>query len=124
MMSEQEDKSKAIQDLNDRFRQNVPNVDDVPGRVVITSGIQGLTNMDAEPGKHLPRLFETIRTFDDFTSDNDPYGEHDFGAFDFEGARVFWKIDYYSPDMMYGSDDPSDIESTVRVLTIMLAEEY
>jgi hypothetical protein len=31
--------------------------------------------------------------------DNDPHGEHDFGAFEHEGQRIFWKIDYYAPDM-------------------------
>jgi hypothetical protein len=123
-MSEQEEKTKTIQKLNDQFRQAVPDDSGVPGRVVMTSGIQALTNTETEPGKHLPKLFETIRSFNEFTSDNDPYGEHDFGALDFEGARVFWKIDYYAPDMMHGSDDPTDVENTVRVLTIMLAEEY
>ena len=123
-MSEQEDKSKTIRELNDRFRQNAPDTSGVPGRVMLTSGIQALTNTEAEPGMHMPKLFEAIRSFDDFSSDNDPYGEHDFGALDFEGARVFWKLDYYSPDMMHGSEDPTDIDKTVRVLTIMLAEEY
>ncbi len=123
-MSNQEERSKAIRDLNDRFRGAVPNGGDVPGRVMLTSGIQALTNTEEEPGKHLLKLLETIRTFDEFSSDNDPYGEHDFGAFDFEEARVFWKIDYYAPDLMHGADDPTDVENTVRVLTIMLAEEY
>jgi len=123
-MSNEQGRSTLIQALNDRFRQNIPTVTDVPGRVVLTSGIQELTSTDAEPGKHLPRLFETIRLFDDFSSDNDPYGEHDFGAFEFEGARVFWKFDYYTPELIHGSCDPADIVKTLRVLTVMLAEEY
>jgi hypothetical protein len=28
--------------------------------------------------------------FDAFTEDDDPWGEHDFGAFDHEGERIFW----------------------------------
>ena len=95
-MSEQKEKSKTIRELNDRFRKGVPTGDDIPGRVMLTSGIQHQTNTEAEPGKHLPKLFEEIRSFDDFSSDNDPCGEHDFGALDSEGARVFWKIDYYA----------------------------
>lgn len=123
-MSEQEQKTKAIRELNDELRKAVPNISDVPGRIVITSGIQALTGTDAEPGKHLPKLFDLTRSFDEFTDDNDPYGEHDFGALDFEGVRVFWKIDYYAPDMMHGAADPTDLEACIRVLTIMLAEEY
>jgi hypothetical protein len=61
---------------------------------------------------------------DSFTEDNDPHGEHDFGAFEHEGARIFWKIDYYAPDMEHGSENPADPKQTVRVLTIMLASEY
>ena len=28
-------------------------------------------------------ILEKVRNFEEFTPDNDPYGEHDFGAFDF-----------------------------------------
>jgi hypothetical protein len=45
-----------------------------------------------------------VMNFDAFTEDNDPHGEHDFGAFEHEGQRVFWKIDYYAPDMLHGSE--------------------
>lgn len=59
-----------------------------------------------------------------FTEDNDPHGQHDFGAFTLDGRKIFWKIDYYDPSMEFGSEDPSDDEKTFRMLTIMLAEEY
>ena len=58
---------------------------------------------------------------DAFTPDNDPYGEHNFGSFEHNGIRVFWKIDYYDRNVEYGSEDPSDPAQTTRVLTIMLA---
>jgi len=34
-----------------------------------------------------------VESFDSFTEDNDPHGEHDFGAFEHEAQRIFWKID-------------------------------
>jgi hypothetical protein len=61
-----------------------------------------------------------VETFDVF----DPYGEHDFGAFEHNGQRIFWKIDYYGLTMTNGSEDPSDPKHTVRMLTVMLASEY
>ena len=68
-------------------------------------------------------LVEVAR-FDRFTSDNDPYGEHDFGSFELVGRKFFWKLDYYDPTMAFGSEDPSDPKKTTRVLTLMLAEDY
>jgi Protein of unknown function (DUF3768) len=59
-----------------------------------------------------------------FIEDNDPHGEHDFGSFEIEGRKLFFKIDYYDKDMRFGSEDPSDPSKTARVLTLMLAEEY
>ena len=63
-------------------------------------------------------------TFDKFTPDNDPHGEHDFGSFELCGRKFFWKIEYYDRAMEYGSEDPSDPEQTTRVMTVMLAKEY
>lgn len=69
-------------------------------------------------------ILARVMTFDAFTADNDPHREHDFGSFEHAGERIFGKIDAYSDDRLkYGVEDPTD-PSTVRVLTIMLAEEY
>lgn len=70
------------------------------------------------------RVFIRVKNFDGLSPDNDPYGEHDFGGFDHDGEKFFWKIDYYDPTLTYGSDDPADPERTSRVLTVMLASEY
>jgi hypothetical protein len=65
-----------------------------------------------------------VAKFSEFTADNDPHDEHDFGSFKLVGRKFLWKIDYYDTEMRYGSDDPSDPERTMRVLTLMLAREY
>ncbi len=39
-------------------------------------------------------------------------------------VRYFSKIDYYNRDMTAGSKDPCDPERTMRVLTVMRADDY
>ncbi len=67
-----------------------------------------------------------VRVFDDFTPDNDPYGEHDFGMLDiFDVGKVFWKIDYYADNRTEsGAEDPSDPTQSFRSLMVMFSHEY
>ena len=65
-----------------------------------------------------------MQSFAAFDAENDPHGEHDFGNFELDGETYFFKVDYYSPDLKGGSEDPADPEKTTRVLTIMRADEY
>jgi hypothetical protein len=102
-----------IRALNDDFRRSF-----VGGLVVITAGIEPM------PAAQRKSLLAKVRSFDDFTEDNDPHGEHDFGAVDEGGVRYFWKVDYYDRSTEFGSPDPADPAVTTRVLTIMLADEY
>jgi Protein of unknown function (DUF3768) len=67
---------------------------------------------------------EAVRTFATFGRTNDPHSEHDFGAVEINGEKFFWKIDYYDLAMSQHSVDPSDPEATIRVLTLMRADEY
>jgi hypothetical protein len=105
-----------IRKLNDICRQAwgvYPNT-----RYVFTQGIQSLTEAERS------EVREKVESYTDFSPDNDPHQEHDFGAFEVNGQKVFWKIDTYAPDLMHGSENPSDPRKTVRVLTVMLASEY
>ncbi|MEN8444466.1 MAG: DUF3768 domain-containing protein [Cyanobacteria bacterium J06555_13] len=111
-------KTAIIRDLNDRLRQGDKSVS---GQIVLTNGVVSLFG---DPVMEQIELFEAVKSFDAFNEDNDPHNEHDFGAFDFKGEKLFWKIDYYAPDMMHGSEDPNDCSITVRLLTILLAREY
>jgi hypothetical protein len=103
-----------IRELNDAFRHAPSKF----GRLVTTKSIASL------PFDQQLTIFSKVREFDQFSSDSDPNGEHDFGSFDFIDQKIFWKIDYYDLELEYGSDDPADPSKTTRVLTIMLANEY
>ena len=102
-----------VRELNDAFRRSFSG-----GRVMMTAGVNAL------PPDALAEALRKVRAFDDFTNDNDPHGEHDFGAFEVGGERLFWKVEYYDRAMEFGSEDPSDLAQTTRVLMIMLADEY
>ena len=108
------ERTARIRDLNDALRRG----DCKNGRVVITSGVH--ERGDA----FLAEVTASVTAFDAFTPDNDPHGEHDFGAFEVDGETLFFKIDYYDKDLQWHSPDAADPDVTVRVLTIMLASEY
>src|SRR3982074_3634741 len=106
-------KTDRIRALNDELRQFL-----LGGMAVMPPGIAALGP------EAVARIVKTIAVFDDFCHANDPHEEHDFGAFDADGQRVFFKIDYYDESLTYHSPDPADPSVTRRVITIMLAEEY
>jgi Protein of unknown function (DUF3768) len=106
--------TERIAELNDLLRKTFF----AGGRVVTTPGIRALPEADQSA------IREKVEIFQAFTPENDPHGERDFGAFNHNGSRVFWKIDYYEPSLTRHSEDAADPSKTVRVLTIMLASEY
>ncbi len=106
-------KTDRIRVLNDNFRSTF-----VGGRIVTTAGVAEL------PVDTKARLLSAVQSFADFTADNDPHREHDFGSIEIEGETYFWKIDYYDLSMKFGSETPEDPTVTARVLTVMRADEY
>jgi len=98
--------SAEIAKLNDEFRK--------AETFSITQGVFELSDM--------PGLIQAVRDYTDFTEDNDPYGERDFGSLDWYGEKVFWKIDYYD-QALQSWHDPLDPRCE-RVLTVLLASEY
>ena len=106
--------NKRIRELNDLCRSALG----AGGRLVQTNGILAL------PPEEQLAIGEKVKSFNKFNADNDPYGEHDFGSFKHAGSKIFWKIEYYNPKLEHHSDNPADTTKTIRVLTIMLGEEY
>ena len=102
-----------IRTLNDALRRTFRG-----GKIMMTIGVQNLGPTAIE------QLVNRLQSYDEFNVDNDPHGEHDFGAFEIATDKFFWKIDYYDPTLNFASEDPSDPQKTTRVLTLMLAEEY
>jgi len=106
-------RTQRIRVLNDELRQYL-----LGGLAVITPGVAALGQQT------VGRIVKTIAVYDDFCHANDPHEEHDFGSFEADGQKIFFKIDYFDKNLKCHSPDPSDPTVTERIITIMLAEEY
>jgi len=117
----------TIAALNDLARRTMG----VTCRTVITQGVAALDSSTQT------NIIKMVEAFEDFTTDNDPRGEHDAGflyrdltgqwhtRWTAEDARpslsVMWKIDLYEdPDVKSANDPPA----ITRVITIMLPSDY
>lgn len=107
MVSALDVQAASIAVVNDRFRES-------GFGILLTQGVRAIRNLEGLLGK--------VRMYNDFNEDNDPYGEHDFGSLRWEDEKVFWKIDYYDQDMVYGAEPLNP--DCKRVMTVMLADEY
>ena len=102
-----------VRALNDILRRTLSG-----GTLVLTAGVVAL-------GRECQRsILDAVAAHDRFDADDDPHSEHDFGAVEAAGERVFFKIDYYDRAGRWASPDPADSSVTNRVLTVLLAGEY
>jgi hypothetical protein len=114
MPTTEERNTARIAELNDLARS-------APGVFCVLLQTEGISALTPEQQSAIREKVETFTAFDE---DNDPWGEHDFGSFDHDGLKVYFKFDYYDRSREFASPDPSDPAVTVRVLTILLASEY
>ncbi len=105
---------KRIRRLNDAARRG----EGANVTVVVTVGVQAL----GEDG--VRAALGAVASFDDFTEESDPHGEHDFGAVEIADQKLFWKIDYFDLRLTWHSPDKANEKITQRVLTIMLVSDY
>lgn len=107
------ERRERIRVLNDQLRRQ-----HIGGRIFLSH------DLSARGAETVRRALVLIREFTAFSEGNDPHGEHDFGSVELDGDQLFWKIDYYSPDLTAHAEDPADPIKCHRVMTIMYAWEY
>ncbi|MCV6826079.1 MULTISPECIES: DUF3768 domain-containing protein [Halocynthiibacter] len=116
------EKAKLIAEHNDRFRNTWGADFTIPGQIVMTQAVAALSPA------WITRAMAAIQRFDDFTEDNDPYGDHCFGAVEItvgdETKTIWFKIDLYDWNLEYGAEDPTDLEKTKRVMTVLFPSDY
>ncbi|WP_245274116.1 DUF3768 domain-containing protein [Mesorhizobium sp. L103C105A0] len=86
--------------------------------MVLTAGVAAL------PANEIGAILLAIADFDAFDGNNDPYDTHDCALLYVGDRQLLWKIDYYDRALMHLSPDASDPAVTIRVMTVMLPEEY
>ena len=107
--------NQRIRELNDRFRRDgLGN-----GSVMLTIGIQerggDFRRRGRQGGSGIRQLLRR-KTIPGVSMISAPSR--------LRVEKVFWKLDYYTPDLTAGSENPANEGVTHRVLTIMLASEY
>jgi hypothetical protein len=116
-------KIEKIALLNDELRKKLISGElfkaDSKDKAFITRGASIFVN-----GMNRMQFLNNVALYRNFTEDNNPHGERDFGNFMYQKEKIFWKIDYKDNSMMYHSPDASDPSQTIRVLTIMKASEW
>ena len=123
-MNLQSKNATRIAELNDALRAAlVYRVPAPHGQIMMTRGVASLD--DRTRGD----LLNSVARFSDFNENNDPYGEHDFAKITIGEQTFFFKIAYYDraswkSGKEYGAEDPSNMNTSWRVMTIMKASEY
>jgi hypothetical protein len=107
------DQTARIRELNDTLRTTF-----LGGTIVVTNGVAALAS------EVRSQLLAAVRQFDAFSADDDPYGEHDFGAIKIDAQTFFFKIDYHDRSLTLHWPDPAHPTVTTLVLTVMRADEY
>jgi hypothetical protein len=78
--------AEKIRALNDAFRTTMTG-----GRVMMTAGVNAL------PSDVKAMVIRRVATFSDFTPDNDPHREHDFGNFTLQAGSSFGRSTRTTP---------------------------
>ncbi|AUR22549.1 DUF3768 domain-containing protein [Phaeobacter inhibens] len=116
------ERAKMIAEQNDRFRMTWGADFTIAGQIVMTQAVAALSPA------WIARMMQAIQHFDEFTEDNDPYGDHCFGAVEItigdETKTIWFKIDLYDWNLEYGAEDPTDLEKTKRVMTVLFPSDY
>ena len=119
-MTTKRERSERIAALNDELRQHPTHR--ALGLITMTSGVAALG-----PGFWV-KVANKLASLEpkDFDKGNNPYGERDFAPIEVDGEKLFFKIDYFEKgsEYMAGAETPENPETTDRVLTVMLTDEY
>lgn len=112
------ERSSVIAALNDSLRTTFTG-----GLIMLTVSVTALSEeVRAE-------VLRRVREFDRFDENNDPWKEHDMGMFKIGHTDFMWKIDYRDRAASEAgeesaADDPANPQKTLRILTVMMGDDW
>lgn len=114
---------QQIAALNDAMRAEI-NYPTGNNHIVMTTVVAAIVGDTAKwtGFKRMREVFRLVRDHDASADEHNPF--HDAGDFEWNGHRLFWKIDCFDLTGNYMSENPSDPAKTKRVLTIGHTEEW
>lgn len=107
-------------EANDRFRENLLRGLERGHRMVATQAVLARGPLVIQEVLHRVLTFPSSSFRESF----DPYGDRDFIVIEHLRCRYWAKIDPYDLSMEGCSPDPADDAVTLRVMTLMLPDEY
>ena len=102
-----EGRAATIRRLNDAMLRTFTG-----GRVMLTAGVAAL------PDAMRIEALAAVQAFDPFDADDDPGGEHEFGAVEIGNLELYCKIEYYDRNLKFTFPDP--VNTGVKNQTLLL----
>lgn len=106
--------------LNDHARHGLERT----AKLVITHTCLATIAGDGSAVAELAAQVRILRALREWTPPEGDRSERDLGYVQVDGHKIMFKVDYYAPDLQWGSEDPADPEQTIRVITVMLPSDY
>ena len=104
---------------NDLFRKRTPGI---AGKIYFSEAVGEWFASFENHVAVRERLLQALGKIETFPQGDNPYGERDFGRFEFEGEQFHFKIDYGSPiDGTY--QNPYEMVP-YRIMTIMYPSDW
>jgi Protein of unknown function (DUF3768) len=106
------DKLERICELDDNLRKSFSG-----GEVVLTASVAALPNMVKAA------VLDQVALFEVFNEENDPYGMHDYGSFDYRSREFFFKIEFFTLEPSDVPLDLTDPKKALRIMTVGLVQD-
>ncbi len=114
--------TETIAQINDRFRQEVTEGESDLGALFWCGNAVYIIP------ENKVKIIRAIRAFVPGVDGDDSHGEHEQGTVEVEGRVFNWRISYYDREFLQdpnrtdmGSEDPSNLEITVRHLNVTVS---